>query len=87
MQAVQSGQTAREIVDLVQGGASGFSWIVGAYKTTVTVTVAVTVFTIAACMCVYGVRADQRLRQDLKYGQGKAAFVQFGSIVVLCSEV
>jgi hypothetical protein len=57
-------------VDLVQGGASGFSWIVGAYKTTVTVTVAITVITITLSMCIYGVRADQRMRQDLKYGEG-----------------
>ena len=70
LQAVQSGQTARELVDLVKGGASGFSWIVGAYKTTVTVTVAVSVVTIIMCMFIYGIRADQRLRQDLKYGEG-----------------
>jgi hypothetical protein len=68
LQAVKAGGLLRVLVGLVGGSTSGFSAVVGAYVTTVTVTIAVSAVCALLAIMMYSVRADQRLRQDRRYG-------------------
>jgi len=68
VQAVQAGEYLKGLVGLVGGSTSGFSAVVGAYVTTVTVTIAVAAVCLLLAITMYCVRVDQRLRQDLRYG-------------------
>ncbi len=56
------------LVGFVGGSTSGFSAVVGAYVSTVTATIAVSAICALLAIMMYSVRADQRLRQDLRYG-------------------
>lgn len=68
VQAVKAGELLKTLVDLVGGSTSGFSAVVGAYVTTITATIAIAAICTLLAIMMYAMRADQRLRQDLRYG-------------------
>lgn len=67
-QAVKAGELLKTLVGLVGGSTSGFSAVVGAYVTTITATIAIAAVCTLLAIMMYAMRADQRLRQDLRYG-------------------
>ncbi|EIE23575.1 hypothetical protein COCSUDRAFT_65992 [Coccomyxa subellipsoidea C-169] len=71
LSAVKAGGLMKVLVGFVGGSTSGFSAVVGAYVSTVTATIAVSAICALLAIMMYSVRADQRLRQDLRYGDGE----------------
>ncbi|CAL8472073.1 g11615 [Coccomyxa elongata] len=71
LSAVKAGELLKTLVGLVGGSTSGFSAVVGAYVTTITATIAIAAVCTLLAIMMYAMRADQRLRQDLRYGAGE----------------
>ena len=53
---------------MVGGSSSGYTAVATAYVTTFTVTIAVSAICLALAFAMYGMRTDQKLRRDLRYG-------------------
>ena len=80
MQSLSAGAALKELVALVGGSSSGFSGVIAAYVTTFTVTIAVSAICLGLAFAMYGMRADQKLRRDLRYG-GRAFYPGAGGNV------
>ncbi len=68
MQSLSAGTALKQLVLLVGGSSSGFSSVIAAYVTTFTVTIAISVICLGLAFAMYGMRTDQKLRRDLRYG-------------------
>jgi hypothetical protein len=76
MQAVKAGDYLKGLVALVGGSTSGFSAVIGAYVTTITVTIAVAAICLGLAVCMYCARADQKLRADAAYGGARLKWLR-----------
>ena len=65
---MSAGTALKALVALVGGSSSGFSGVIAEYVTTFTVTIVLCAICLGAAFAMYGVRADQKLRRDLRYG-------------------
>lgn len=68
VQSLSAGNALKQLVTLVGGSQSGFNGVIAAYVTTFTVTIAVSAICLGLAFAIYGMRTDQKLRRDLRYG-------------------
>ncbi len=68
VQSLSAGNALKQLVTLVGGSSSGFSGVIAAYVTTFTVTIVVSAICLCLAFAMYGIRTDQKLRRDLRYG-------------------
>jgi hypothetical protein len=69
-QSLSAGKALKQLVTLVGGSSSGFNGVIAAYVTTFTVTIVVSAICLGLAFAMYGMRTDQKLRRDLRYGGG-----------------
>ena len=86
MQAVKAGNYLKGLVAMVGGSTSGFSAVIGAYVTTITVTIAVVAICLGLAVCMYCARADQKLRADAAYGGAQSSLGTSVSAPVFAEE-
>ena len=68
VQSLSAGKALKQLVTLVGGSSSGFNGVIAAYVTTFTVTIVVSAICLGLAFAMYGMRTDQKLRRDLRYG-------------------